>query len=118
MRRLRHDLVLIGRVAAEPLPPTVRERLAQPLAELARIAAEFLQGIGEAFARREPPPSLDALNGAMGQVLAEIEAVKGEERLIALRFAFEQLQRNLKDLTRRAQEFARAGVPAPEDPEP
>ena len=33
-------------------------------------------------------------------------------------FAFEQLQRNLGDLTRRGQEFARAGVPSPEEPEP
>jgi uncharacterized membrane protein YccC len=118
LRRLRHDLVLIGRVAAEPLPPTVRERLVQPLADFASIAAEFLRGIGRAFARRDPPPSLDALNAAMAEVLAGIEAVKGEERLTALRFAFEQLQRNLRDLTRRAQEFARLGVPLPEEPEP
>ena len=96
----------------------MRERLAQPLADLASTAREFLQGIGRAFGRRDPPPSLDGLNAAMAKVLVEIEAVKGEERLIALRFAFEQLQRNLKDLTRRAQEFARVPVPAPEDPEP
>jgi uncharacterized membrane protein YccC len=117
LRRLRHDLVLIGRMAAEPLPAAVRERLAQSLAGLATVAAEFLRGIGRAFAQRDPPPSLDGLNAAMARVLAEIEVVKGEERLIALRFAFEQLQRNLKDLTHRAQEFARVRVPVPEDPE-
>jgi uncharacterized membrane protein YccC len=118
LRRLRHDLVLIGRVAAQPLPPAVRERLALPLTELATVAAEFLRGIGRAFATRDPPPSFDALTAAMARVLAEIEEVKGEETLIALRFAFEQLQRNLKDLTRRAQEFARVRMPVPEDPEP
>ncbi len=118
LRRVRHDLVLIGRIAAEPLPPAVRDRLAGPLADLASTASEFLRAIGRAFAERDPPPSLDPLNAAMTRVLAEIEAVKGEERLVALRFVFEQLWRNLKDLTRRAEEFARVRVAAPEDPEP
>ena len=117
LRRVRHDLVLIGRVAAEPLPPAVRERLAGPLTDLARVAAEFLRELGRSFARRDPPPGLDAFTGAMARVLAEVEAVKGEERLIALRFALEHLLRNIKDLTRRAQEFARVTVPAAEDPE-
>jgi len=118
LRRVRHDLVLIGRLAAEPLPLAVRERLAQGLAELANTATEFLRAIGRAFATRDPPPSLEPLNTAMAHVLAEITAIKGEERLIALSFAFEQLQLNLKDLTRRAQEFARVRVPAFEEPEP
>ena len=118
LRRVRHDLVLIGRLAAEPLPLALRARLAPVLTEFANVATEFLRGIGRAFATRDPPPSLDALNAAMARVLVEIQAVKGEERLIALCFALEQLQRNLKDLTRRAQEFARVRVPAFEDPEP
>jgi uncharacterized membrane protein YccC len=118
LRRVRHDLVLIGRLAAEPLPSAVRARLAQPLAELANTSTEFLRGIGRAFAERDPPPGLEPLNTAMARALAAIEVVKGEERLIALGFAFEQLQRNLKDLTRRAQEFARIHVPAFEEPEP
>jgi uncharacterized membrane protein YccC len=117
LRRVRHDLVLIGRLAAEPLPPELRARLAPVLTEFANIAAEFLRGIGRAFATRDPPPSLDAFNGAMARLLGEIESAKGEERLVALRFALEQLQRNLKDLTRRAQEFAQLRVPAFEDPE-
>ena len=75
-------------------------------------------GIGRAFATRDPPPSLDALNQATARVLGEIATVRSEERLVALSFALEQLQRNLKDLTRRAQEFAQVRVPAFEDPEP
>jgi hypothetical protein len=39
-----------------------------------------------------------------------MQSIKGEERLIALTFGFEQLQLNLGDLVRRAGEFAR--VPA------
>jgi len=118
LRRLGHDLVLIGRMAAEPLSQGLRERLADSLTGFGRVAAEFLRGIGRAFAERQSPPSVDALNVAMAGVLADIEAVKGEERLIALSFALEQLQRNVKDLTRRAQEFARIREPAPEEPEP
>jgi uncharacterized membrane protein YccC len=118
LRRVRHDLVLIGRIAAEPLPEMLRDRLAQPLADFASAAAEFLRGIGRAFATRDPPPSLDGLNAATARLLAAIGAVKSEERLVALGFALEQLQRNLKDLTRRAQEFARVRDSVPEEPEP
>jgi hypothetical protein len=115
---VRHDLVLIGRLAAEPLPPGLRDQLARGLSDFANSATEFLRGIGRAFATRDPPPGLEPLNAAMARVLAEIAAIKGEERLVALNFALEQLQRNLKDLTRRAQEFARVRVPPFEDPEP
>jgi hypothetical protein len=118
LRRLRHDLVLIGRIAAEPLSQALRERLAQSLTGFASMAAEFLRAIGRAFAMRQSPPGLDALNAAMARLLADIEAVKGDERLVALSFALEQLQLNLKDLTRRAQEFARVREPSPEEPEP
>jgi uncharacterized membrane protein YccC len=118
LRRLRHDLVLIGQIAAEPLSQALRERLAESLSGFASVAAEFLRAIGRAFAERQSPPSLDALNAAMPRLLADIEAVKGDERLVALSFALEQLQRNLKDLTHRAQEFARVREPSPEESEP
>jgi uncharacterized membrane protein YccC len=118
LRRLRHDLVLIGRIAAEPLSPGVRARLAESLTGFASVAAEFLRGIGRAFAERQSPPSLDGFNAATASLLADIEAVKGDERLVALSFALEQLQRNLKDLTRRAQEFARVREPSLEESEP
>jgi uncharacterized membrane protein YccC len=118
LRRLRHDLVLIGRIAAEPLSQALRERLAQSLTGFANVAAEFLRAIGRAFAERQSPPSLDGFNAAIAHLLADIEGVKGDERLVALSFALEQLQFNLKDLTRRAQEFARVREPSPEEPEP
>jgi uncharacterized membrane protein YccC len=117
LRRVRHDLVLIGRVAAEPLPEELRPRLEAPLTEFSRVATEFLRRTGGAFARRASPPSLDAFDAALARLLAEIEPVKGNERLVALRFSFEQLQRNLRDLVRRAQEFARLPVKAPDNPD-
>jgi len=115
LRRVRHDLVLIGRVAAEPLPDAVRSRLKEPLAAFAAAAGEFLRATGQAFTERAPPPKLDSFNAALARVVCEIDAVKGEERLVALGFALEQLQRNLDDLVRRAQEFARLPVKQPED---
>jgi uncharacterized membrane protein YccC len=110
LRRVRHDLVLIGRVAAEPLPEAARVSLKQPLAALSQAGSQFLRGTGQAFAKRVPPPSLDEFDGALAVLLSEVEAIKGEERLVALDFALEQLRRNLGDLCRRAQEFARLPV--------
>jgi uncharacterized membrane protein YccC len=114
LRRVRHDLVLIGRVAAEPLPEDIRNHLQPCLAELSAAGEGFLRAVGLAFAERKPPAHLDAFEAALARVLGEIEAVKGNGRLVALDFAFEQLQRNLRDLTRRAQEFARSPALIPQ----
>jgi len=110
LRRLRHDLVLVGRVAAEPLSEAARVRLKEPLSALSEAGCEFFRGAGQAFARRLPPPSLERFDGALARVLSEMNAIGRDERLVALAFAFEQLRRNLGDLSRRAQEFAH--VPA------
>jgi uncharacterized membrane protein YccC len=110
LRRVRHDLVLLGRVAAEPLPEDIRNHLQPCLAELSAAGEELLRAVGLAFAERKSPPQLAFFDAALTRVLGEIEAVRGNERLVALDFAFEELQRNLHDLTRRAQEFARSSV--------
>jgi uncharacterized membrane protein YccC len=110
LRRVRHDLVLIGRLAAEPLPDTIARVLEPKLTAFAGVAIPFLRATGEAFANRRAPPPLDDFNDAARDMLAAMQDIKGEERLIALAFGFEQLQLNLADLVRRAGEFAR--VPA------
>jgi uncharacterized membrane protein YccC len=46
--RLRHDLVMIGRAAAEPFPETLRMRLGPPLARLAQTIADHLRQSGSA----------------------------------------------------------------------
>jgi uncharacterized membrane protein YccC len=114
LRRVRHDLVLIGRVAAEPLPEPSRTQLAGQLTEFRNAACAFLRALGACFANRKPPPDTGPLDAALGGLSAEIERLKGGERLVALSFALEQLQRNLGDLTRRAEEFARAPKTAAE----
>ena len=110
LRRVRHDLVLIGRVASEPLPEAMRPVLKQAFAEFSAVATQFLRATGRAFADRTAPPSLDAFNATLARLIPAMHAIKGDERLIALGFGLEQLQRNLRDLALRAGEFAR--VPA------
>jgi uncharacterized membrane protein YccC len=117
LRRVRHDLILIGRVAAEPLPEPVLSALRPALATFSTVAAEFLRTLGGAFAARSAPPPLDTFNAALARLLSQTDASKIDERLIALGFGLEQLQRNLHDLVRRAQEFARVPAKSGEDRE-
>lgn len=117
LRRVRHDLVLIGRIAAEPLPEDPGSPLKRALAAYSTVATEFLRAIGTAFAERASPPPLDGFIAAERRVLEAMHAIKGDEKLVALAFGFEQFQRNLHDLVRRAQEFARATVKSADDRE-
>jgi hypothetical protein len=107
LRRVRNDLVLIGRVAAEPLPEETRSRLKPALEDFAAEGRAFLRAIGQAFAQRIAPPAEDAFRTALQGLMNALEPIRGEERIVALRFALEQLEQNLADLVRRAEEFAR-----------
>jgi uncharacterized membrane protein YccC len=54
--RLRHDLVIIGRAAASPLPETLQARL-KSFTDLATAIGDFLRASGTALrTRRVPPP--------------------------------------------------------------
>jgi uncharacterized membrane protein YccC len=107
LRRVRHDLVLIGRVAAEPLPEVMRPQLRTPIEAFAAEGRSYLRAIGQSFAERVAPPAPDAFTAALYGLLSALEPIRGDERIVALRFALEQLEQNLADLTRRAEEFAR-----------
>jgi gas vesicle protein len=108
LRRVYHDFVLIGRVAAEPLPEPARTELSEPLKRLAEATIAFLIACGAALAKREAAPSLGPCEAALTRAIEDIEKVKDADRLVALSFAFEQMQRNLSDLARRTQEFGNA----------
>ena len=58
--RLRHDLVILRRAAAPPLPEAIARRLDPPLTRLAEDAGGFLRGAASALAQGRPPPPLDA----------------------------------------------------------
>ena len=119
--RLRHDLVIIGRAAAVPLPEEFRTQLAPPLANVVTAAADYLRASAAALtAEREPPP-LDAFEAALQAFNAWLDHARKErlmrdmpsdavERVFALGFALEQLYQNLIDLARCATEFAQPGV--------
>jgi uncharacterized membrane protein YccC len=119
--RLRHDLVIIGRAAVEPLPQVVAERLAASLARVSASVCDYLHAIGRALASRRAPPPLEPMEAALEAYTSEITALRNEgltralsssdlERLFGLGFALDQLHKNFADLERCVQEWARLGA--------
>jgi len=115
--RLRHDLVIIGRAAAIPLPEALMSRLEAPLARIGKAFADYFRASGAALPAGRSPPSLEAVEAALNAYAAEIAALRGEgltrslpgdaaERFFALGFALEQMGSNLKDLERCVAECA------------
>jgi hypothetical protein len=118
LTRIRNDLVMISRTAAEPLTDPALVRLRPVLDRITDSAMRFMTETGEAFARRGPPPSMADVEAAFDEfagALADMRQTRitggmsGEAvgRIFALGFIFEQLRRNFADLTRRAEDFAR-----------
>ena len=116
--RLRHDLVIIGRAGAKPLPEGLRGRLAPPLTRVGAAARVFLNASATALDRRAEPPPVDPFEVELGAYIAEVEAVRSEgltlpltsnevEPVFALGFALEQMRQNFIDLRRCVQSYAR-----------
>jgi hypothetical protein len=76
--RLRHDLVIIGRAATVLLPETFTSRLEAPLVQIGKAFADYLRASGAALQASQRPPSLDAVESALGAYAAEIEALRSE----------------------------------------
>jgi uncharacterized membrane protein YccC len=117
--RLRHDLVLVGRAAAEPLPKIIQQRLGPPLARVAQSAADYLRQSGEALAARRAGAPLAAAEAALDGCAEAFAAIRRErltpglpvdtvERIFALGFALEQLRHNFRDLERCVRQAARS----------
>lgn len=115
--RLRHDLVMIGRAAAVPLPETFQARLGPPLARIAETVALYLRRSGEALIARRAPPPLAAAESALDSYAAALAGIRREgltlglpvetvERIFTVAFALEQIQQHLRDLERCAREVA------------
>jgi uncharacterized membrane protein YccC len=116
--RLRHDLVMIGRAAVEPLPEPVHARLGPWIERVAETAADYLRASGAALTARGTPPPLGDVDAALDGFAAELAAIRREgltrgwtneavERLFALGFALEQMHQNLRDLARCVTDFSR-----------
>jgi uncharacterized membrane protein YccC len=116
--RLRHDLVLIGRAAATPLPDSIAQRLAPLLDSLGTAASDFLHQCATALSQRHPPPALETMEAALQDYTSDVSALRSEgitrtlatdeaERLFALGFALEELHGNFRDLERCVKDYAR-----------
>ena len=115
--RLRHDLVMIGRVAVGPLPEAIGARLQSPLARVGAAFADYLRASAAALPAGRGPPPLSAVESALEAYAAEIAALRRDgstrslpgdaaERVFALGFAFEQMYSNCTDLQRCVAEWA------------
>jgi uncharacterized membrane protein YccC len=116
--RLRHDLVMIARAAAVPLPDMFQERLGPPLAHVVATAADDLRRSGEALITRRDLPPLDGTEAALDAYANAFGALRREgltlglpvdtvERIFALGFALEQVRQNFHDLQRCVREAGR-----------
>ena len=116
--RLRHDLVMIGRAAAEPLPGHVSEYLRPALDRVGSALGDYFRNCALALTSRRkathPPPPQEALAACASEIAALRErdfaslSASQLEQLFALGFALEQLQRNVSDLERCVQEWLRS----------
>jgi uncharacterized membrane protein YccC len=119
--RLRHDLVIVGRAAAMPLPDVFVERLGPLLTRLGGQISDFLRASAAALEKRSAPPALDAVTVALRAYSSEVTATRDEgltlklstdeaENLFALGFGLEQMHQNLGDLRRCVREWSRGFV--------
>ena len=117
--RLRYDLIMIGRAAAEPLPDVIIAPLRESVARVSEAAQRFMREAGEALLARRSPPPLGEVERSLQDFVAQIEVLRREGatralpadavgRLFALGFALEQLRRNFEEFCDRVAECARA----------
>jgi uncharacterized membrane protein YccC len=116
--RLRHDLVIIGRAAQAPLPAVLKPTLEPPLASIGKAANDHLRACAAALVSKRAAPAADALDSALADYTAEIDRLRRSgvlrplpsedvERYFASGFALEQMRRNLQDLDRCVNEWAK-----------
>ncbi|MBV8440426.1 MAG: FUSC family protein [Hyphomicrobiales bacterium] len=115
--RLRHDLVILGRAAAMPLPKGIAQRLSARMTSIGVAASEFLRESATALVELRNPPPFAPADAALMAFDSEVAALRSEgltralstdevERLFALGFALDQLFRDFADLAQRVQEYA------------
>jgi uncharacterized membrane protein YccC len=125
--RLRHDLVVIGRLGDFPVSEGIAERLDPPLARIGVVTSDYLLANATALTLRRSPSPLEPVATALVDYASEIKVIREAglmrglpsselERIFALGFVLQQLQRNLLDLARCVQKWARkpslSGKPA------
>jgi uncharacterized membrane protein YccC len=113
--RLRHDLVMVGRATAKPLPDVLAPRLKPKLLGVRDAGSTLLRAMAEALRTRQAAPSLERLENALRDYVAEMDAVWKETqalaaedagRIFVLRFALDQMIQDCRDLVNRINELA------------
>ncbi len=121
--RLRHDLIMTGRAAAEPLPETIAARLETSLAALATVIEAQLRLNARLLQKPGVTPEGAGWERAFDAFHNEIVAFRTEglfrpmredevQNIFALAFALEQWRRDLKELESGLRDhFARLRAP-------
>ncbi|HTW36119.1 MAG TPA: FUSC family protein [Rhizomicrobium sp.] len=117
--RLRHDLIILGRAAAKPLPENMIARLEPHLSAVAATIEQELRACSAALASRKTAPDNAMLEAAIDAYVAEVAALRRQgltlplseneaEQLFAVGFALEQIRQNFRDLLRAIAEWSQA----------
>jgi uncharacterized membrane protein YccC len=123
LRRLRHDLVMLGRAEETALPSEIIALLEEPTRRLWITLADFARASALALNQSGPAPSLAAVDAALSsfeQAIAVMRSARLAQglptetvgRIFSLAFAFGQLRQNLQDLSDRVAELGRTGARA------
>lgn len=117
LRRLRHDIAILGRTMTVSLPQPVEGILLGPITNVLVAISEFLQRSAEATAKRALPPLVTALDTDFASHSQAVKVIRQQglsrilpdddlARIFGLGFALEQLHRDLVDLAERVAELA------------
>jgi uncharacterized membrane protein YccC len=117
LNRLRHDLVMVGRATSKSLPVVLAGRLEPKLFSVRDASSHLLRAMAQALRTRQAAPSLEPLETALRDYVAEMDAVwkdpmtqalaaEDAGRIFALRFALEQMIQDCRDFANRISEFA------------
>jgi len=123
LRRLRHDLAIVGRAMTRPLPDAVAGTITDPTLDVVAAISAFLAASAEAVAKGRIPPSLvdlDVLFTAQStatalarrQGVAQTLHDEDLDRVFGLGFALEQLHTDLRDLVDRGVDLSEAASTA------
>jgi uncharacterized membrane protein YccC len=123
LRRLRHDLAILGRALVEPLPEAASAMLLSPCRDAAAAVSTFFTTSAAAIAKGRPPSPLDAVDAAFDAEAHAVTEMRRQRvlrgladddltRIFGLGFALEQLHRDLRDLADRGAELAHPSIAA------
>ncbi len=116
--RLRHDLVMIGRAVSKPRPEALAATASSSYDAAANALGAYFRDSAAALRARQPAPPLDVVDATVTACTQDVEMARRARRLseltsdevehlFAFVFAIEQMRRNLADLKRCIDEWAK-----------